>query len=105
MLEAGASAKYVNPQLYSAPVHVAAEEVKIEALKLLLKKSQNKADVNAFNKLGLSAIHILLAKLLDFALLQNKQVSQRPSKVDLIIEKKFIFSLELDLLSRKESFL
>ena len=97
MLEAGASAKYVNPQLYSAPVHVAAEEVKIEALKLLLKKSQNKADVNAFNKLGLSAIHILLAKLLDFALLQNKQVSQRPSKVDLKIEIKLIHDLILDV--------
>ena len=60
---------------------MAAEEVKIEAIKLLLKYPNNKSDVNAVNKLGLTAIHILLSKLLDFALMQNKQASQRPGKV------------------------
>ena len=79
--QAGASAKHVNSQLFSAPIHVAADEIKIDAIKLLLKYPHNKADVNAVNKLGLTAIHILLSKLLDFALLQNKIGSQRPGKV------------------------
>ena len=49
----------------------------------MLKYPNNKADVNAVNKLGLTVIHILLSKLLDYALLQNKQASQRPGKVRL----------------------
>jgi hypothetical protein len=81
LFKAGTSARHVNSQLFSVPIHVAADEVKIDAIKLLLKYPNNKADMNAVNKLGLTAIHILLSKLLDFALLQNKQASPRPGKV------------------------
>ena len=37
--------------------------------------------MNAENKLGLTPIHILLAKLLDSALLQNKPANSRPGKM------------------------
>ena len=53
---------------------------KFEAIKLLLKYPNNKADSNAENKMGLTPIHILLARLLDSALLQNKPANARPGK-------------------------
>ena len=81
LLGAGASARHLNTQLYSAPLHVAAEDVNLINIKLLLQDSHNKADVNALNKLGLTSIHILLSKLVEFAAWQNKPVASRPNKV------------------------
>lgn len=72
----------MNTQLYSTPIHVAAEDVNIENVRLLLENPKNKADVNSNNKLGLTAIHILLGKLVEFAAWQNKAKNIRPNKVD-----------------------
>ena len=72
----------MNTQLYSAPIHVAAEDVNIENIRLLLENPRNKADVNSNNKLGLTAIHILLSKLVEFAAWQNKTKNIRPNKVE-----------------------
>ena len=82
MLSSGASAHHMNTQLYSAPIHVAAEDVNIENIRLLLENPKNQADVNSNNKLGLTAIHILLSKLVEFAAWQNKAKNIRPNKVD-----------------------
>ena len=71
----------MNTQLYSAPIHVAAEDVNIENIRLLLESPKNKADVNSNNKLGLTAIHILLGKLVEFAAWQNKAKNIRPNKM------------------------
>jgi hypothetical protein len=71
----------MNQQLLSSPLHVACLDGKKDAIKLLLKYPNNKADVNAENKMGLTPIHILLAKLLDSALLQNKMAKERPGKI------------------------
>ena len=79
--QAGASARHVNQQLLSSPLHAACLNAKEDVIKLLLKYPSNKADVNAENKLGLTPIHILLAKLLDSALLQNKPANSRPGKM------------------------
>jgi ankyrin repeat protein len=65
----------------SSPLHAACLNAKEDVIKLLLKYPSNKADVNAENKMGLTPIHILLAKLLDSALLQNKPANSRPSKM------------------------
>ena len=81
LLEAGASARHLNKQLFSAPIHVAAEDVNLNNIKLLLQDQDNKADVNAINKLGMTAIHLLLAKLMEYAVWQNKAISQRPNKM------------------------
>ena len=96
LLEAGASARHLNSHLYLAPIHVAAEDVNLENIHLLLGDGKNKADVNALNKLGLNAIHILLAKLMEFAVWQNKPVASRPNKVyygtsEMILKFKQIF--------------
>ena len=77
----GASARHFNTHLYSAPLHVAAEDVNLDNVKMLLQDKQNKGDVNALNKLGLTPIHILLAKLMEFAVWQNKAANSRPNKV------------------------
>ena len=79
--QAGASARHVNQQLLSSPLHAACLNAKQDVIKLLLKYPSNKADVNAENKMGLTPIHILLAKLLDSALLQNKPANNRPGKM------------------------
>ena len=79
--QAGASARHVNQQLLSSPLHAACLNAKQDVIKLLLKFPSNKADVNAENKMGLTPIHILLAKLLDSALLQNKPANTRPGKI------------------------
>ena len=42
LLQAGASARYVNSQLQSAPIHVAAEDGKPNMIALLLKYPSNK---------------------------------------------------------------
>ena len=42
LLEAGASAKHLNKQLFSAPIHVAAEDVNLNNIKLLLQDPDNK---------------------------------------------------------------
>ena len=42
LLEAGASAKHLNKQLFSAPIHVAAEDVNLNNIKLLLQDADNK---------------------------------------------------------------
>ena len=81
LLESGASARHLNKQLFYAPIHVAAEDVNLNNIKLLLQDPDNKADVNAINKLGMTAIHLLLAKLMEFAVWQNKPISQRPNKM------------------------
>ena len=81
MFQAGASARHVNQQLVSAPLHAASLNSKATAIKLLLKFPSNKADVNVENKMGLTPIHILLAQLLDSALLQNKPANNRPGKM------------------------
>ena len=60
---------------------MAAEDVNLNNIKLLLQDPDNKADVNAINKLGMTAIHLLLAKLMEFAVWQNKPISQRPNKM------------------------
>ena len=83
LLEAGASARHVNTHLYVSPIHVAAEDVNLNNIKLLLQNPHNKADVNSVNKLGLTAIHILLAQLMEFAVWQNKPVNSRPNKVNI----------------------
>ena len=72
----------MNSQLYSTPIHVAAEDVNIDNIRLLLENPKNKADVNSNNKLGLTAIHILLGKRVEFAAWQNKAKNIRPNKVD-----------------------
>ena len=71
----------MNQQLLSSPLHAACLNAKQDVIKLLLKFPSNKADVNAENKMGLTPIHILLAKLLDSALLQNKPANTRPGKI------------------------
>ena len=81
LLGSGASAHHMNTQLYSAPIHVAAEDVNLDNIRLLLENTKNKADVNSNNKLGLTAIHILLGKLVEFAAWQNKAKNIRPNKV------------------------
>ena len=53
----------------------------LDNVKMLLQDKQNKGDVNALNKLGLTPIHILLAKLMEFAVWQNKAANSRPNKV------------------------
>ena len=60
---------------------MAAEDVNLDNVKMLLQDKQNKGDVNALNKLGLTPIHILLAKLMEFAVWQNKAANSRPNKV------------------------
>jgi hypothetical protein len=45
--------------------------------------------VNAADKLGLTPLQILLAKLLDLAFIQNKPQELRPSKVYNILHRKF----------------
>ena len=40
--QAGASARYMNPQLQSAPLHVAADEGKLGAIQLLFRYPENK---------------------------------------------------------------
>ena len=42
LLESGASAKHLNKQLFSAPIHVAAEDVNLNNIKLLLQDQDNK---------------------------------------------------------------
>ena len=61
---------------------------------MLLQYPNNKADVNATNKMGFTAYHILLAKLLDLANLQNKSQDNRPGKVS-GTEKNTIFKKSL----------
>ena len=42
LLESGASAKHLNKLLFSAPIHVAAEDVNLNNIKLLLQDQDNK---------------------------------------------------------------
>ncbi|XP_023346076.1 uncharacterized protein LOC111715063 [Eurytemora carolleeae] len=103
LLQAGASARYQNPQLQSSPIHVAADEGKLGAIQLLLKYPENKADVNAVNRYGLTGLHILLAQLLDLAFLQTKPKESRPGKIaDDSLEKDIADILEAITLILKQ---
>ena len=86
----------MNTHLYLTPLHVAAEDVNLVNIRLLLQDPKNKADVNSLNKLGLTAIHILLAKLMEFAVWQNKAASTRPNKVTITTSSKKKYFLPLD---------
>ena len=62
--QAGASARYENPQLQSSPIHVAADEGKLGAIQLLLKYPENKVYVKLFNPVnteGTKSSHVLSA--------------------------------------------
>ncbi len=72
-------ANYYNSRTGNAPVHVAAAESLPDIFRLLFKYPGNMAEVNALNKDGLSAAHILLAKLIDLAALENKPEGARGS--------------------------
>ena len=72
LLQHGASAAHYNSRIGTAPIHVAAQSAYKNIFKLLLKDPQNRADVNIPNKDGLTAFHLLLAKLLDLAALETK---------------------------------
>ena len=72
LFQHGASASHYNSRIGTAPIHVAAQSAYKNIFKLLLKDPQNRADVNIPNKDGLTAFHLLLAKLLDLAALETK---------------------------------
>ena len=60
---------------------MAAQSGYVDFIQVLIKgQKSNKADVNIPNKDGLTAFHILLAKLLDLAALENKTMAQRGPK-------------------------
>ena len=59
---------------------MAAQSAYVEVIKLLLKNPKNKADPNIPTREGLSAFHILLARLIDLANLENKSSEQRGPK-------------------------
>ena len=63
------STNFYSPKLGLAPVHVAAHECESEMLSLLI---QHKAEVNVVNSDGLTAFHILLLKLMELSVLENK---------------------------------
>ena len=56
LLEAGASAKHLNKQLFSAPIHVAAEDVNLNNIKLLLQDADNKERLLLSNVIRLKII-------------------------------------------------
>ena len=81
ILQAGASTSHYNSKIGSAPIHVAAQSGDPDFIRVLIKgQSSNRADVNVPNKDGLTAFHILLAKLLDLAVQENKSMGQRKPK-------------------------
>ena len=49
-LQLGASASYFNSRVGSAPIHVAAQSAYVDIIKLLLKNSHNRADINIPNR-------------------------------------------------------
>ena len=92
-LQAGASTTHFNTKVGLAPIHVAALSGYVDLIKMLMKgKSSNRADVNIPSKDGLTAFHILLAKLLDLAALENKSMVQRGPKplTDIQLEEDII---------------
>ena len=56
LLEAGASAKHLNKLLFSAPIHVAAEDVNLNNIKLLLQDADNKERLLLSNVIRLKII-------------------------------------------------
>ncbi len=60
--------------------------------------------MNAVDKLGLTALQILLAKLLDLAFIQNKPQEQRPARVcqafSSMISLSFSARISLSFISR-----
>ena len=81
IFQKGASASHYNSKIGLAPIHVAAQSGYVDFIQVLIKgRNSNKADVNIPNKDGLTAFHILLAKLLDLASLENKSMAQRGPK-------------------------
>ena len=80
-MQLGASASYFNSRVGSAPIHVAAQSAYVDIIKLLLKNSHNRADINIPNREGLTAFHLLLGKLVDLTGLENKSVQARGPKV------------------------
>ena len=68
----------MNSKTGSAPIHTAAlSNLNFEFMQLLLGDSRNKADVNAVNKDGFNAFHILLSQLIELATHHNKPIENR----------------------------
>jgi len=79
LVKAGASTDLYNPDLDKYPLHVAAEvgDVKTAKLLLTLKPNNNKANINAVNKAGRTALHLAAEKTsIEFAdfLLQQPRI-------------------------------